>query len=367
MEKQHEDDGAPLAQKRKPEPMESPEHDHKKSKLESAPSEEEKKMPKDFAGKLEKFKRENVAFFESLKHENSVLLVKNSPQHAFGNYSNYYGLRYLKRWEDSRVHLIKSEWVKGKKCLDIGCNEGIFTILLAIKHEPAIVVGCDIDYTLVTKAIANLRSLEKNRNMLDDIRKQLRPEAMETIVAAKSRELLQRLEKLPKSFTMSLSLPKELAIKGAQPTGSTMEEGKGERTDQPLADRLIFRQENYIADMETAEKYDAIFCLSTAKWIHLNYGDVGIQTLFYKVYNSLSVGGVFVFEPQPWKSYKKKKHLSPQLKEGFKKIRIMPNQFEEFLTDTIGFKLVEKLFPSAPVRKGYNRPIFVLRKEKPSD
>ena len=46
-------------------------------------------------------------------------------------------------------------------------------------------------------------------------------------------------------------------------------------------------------------------CLSVTKWIHLNFGDLGIKRLFKKVYNSLRVGGYFVLEPQDWKSYKK--------------------------------------------------------------
>lgn len=46
--------------------------------------------------------------------------------------------------------------------------------------------------------------------------------------------------------------------------------------------------------------FDTIMCLSTTKWIHLNFGDIGIKRLFYKVHKSLRKGGYFIIEPQEW-------------------------------------------------------------------
>ena len=52
-----------------------------------------------------------------------------------------------------------------------------------------------------------------------------------------------------------------------------------------LYGKICFRTENYLANMkEITEKYDTIICLSTTKWIHLNYGDFGIKALFLKVF-----------------------------------------------------------------------------------
>ena len=372
MEKKQADGPEPaLTQKRKPaEIKESPESSHKRSKLESdAPKKQENEAEvlkgNTFDEKYSEFLKSNQSFFEALKHENSVLLVKNSPQYSFGNYSNYYGLRYLKRWEDDRVKLIKPEWVKDRKCLDIGCNEGVFTILLAVQHSPKVIVGCDIDYTLINKAIAHIRSLEKNKALLEEIQKPV--VSTTSPISEKRKELVQRLEKMPKSFTLGLTLPKELMMEKdivavAESKASEEVKGGNGSSSKDVLDRLIFRQENYIAEMTSMEKYDTIFCLSTAKWIHLHYGDTGIKALFFKVYKSLSEGGIFVLEPQPWKSYKKKKHLAPELKEQYKKIKFLPNQFEEYLVDVIGFKVINKLLPEATTKKGYNRPIFVLQK-----
>lgn len=76
--------------------------------------------------------------------------------------------------------------------------------------------------------------------------------------------------------------------------------------------------------------------LSVTKWVHLNWGDDGLITLFSKIwrllqpvtilwlnqvpiicfsYVQLTVGfafqgGIFVMEPQPWKSYENNRRVS---------------------------------------------------------
>ena len=54
-----------------------------------------------------------------------------------------------------------------------------------------------------------------------------------------------------------------------------------------LYGRVNFRTENYIEQSEPStvkqEQFDMILCLSTIKWVHLNFGDVGLKTLFLKV------------------------------------------------------------------------------------
>lgn len=79
-------------------------------------------------------------------------------------------------------------------------------------------------------------------------------------------------------------------------------------TEQLLA-RLRFRSENFVEDVCATtvkkESFDVVLCLSTIKWVHFTFGDVGVKALFLKVHEQLVSGGLFVFEPQPWKSYKK--------------------------------------------------------------
>ena len=44
----------------------------------------------------------------------------------------------------------------------------------------------------------------------------------------------------------------------------------------------------------------------------MNWMDAGVKALFLKAYQQLSEGGIFIFEPQPWKSYKTTKSKTHQ-------------------------------------------------------
>ena len=115
-------------------------------------------------------------------------------------------------------------------------------------------------------------------------------------------------------------------------------------TKNYLYDRLCFRSENYIANLDTSyEKFDTILCLGTVKWIHLNFGDSGVKALFHKVYEQLESGGIFIMEQQPWKGYKKKKNLSPDLQKTYVDIKLRPNNFSLYLTQSVGFEFMKKL------------------------
>jgi 7SK snRNA methylphosphate capping enzyme len=49
---------------------------------------------------------------------------------------------------------------------------------------------------------------------------------------------------------------------------------------------------------------DIALALSVTKWIHINGGDAGLLRYFSAVHAALVPGGLFVLEPQPWRSYK---------------------------------------------------------------
>eukprot|EP00850_Spirogloea_muscicola_P005273 SM000024S07735 [mRNA] locus=s24:99009:102562:+ [translate_table: standard] len=77
-------------------------------------------------------------------------------KYKYGNYFFYYGYRVGGEL-DPRVDFLRSEWVTGKACLDIGCNVGSLTIAIAERLEAASMLGIDIDHSLVSKARSNLR------------------------------------------------------------------------------------------------------------------------------------------------------------------------------------------------------------------
>lgn len=90
---------------------------------------------------------------------------------------------------------------------------------------------------------------------------------------------------------------------------------------------LIIFQGNYVLEsdmmlsIETC-KFDVILCLSITKWIHLNWGDAGLKRAFKRMYTQLRPGGILVVEPQPWKSYSRRKSLTVSIIIKFYKLNI---------------------------------------------
>ena len=128
---------------------------------------------------------------------------------------------------------------------------------------------------------------------------------------------------------------------------------------------IKFLCDNYVLDDDellsfAQPEFDTILCLSTTKWIHLNFGDSGIKRAFKRMFAQLKSGGVLILEPQGLASYSKKaRKISTVTKEHFKNMKLMPNQFVEFLTSEVGFSGGEVIAVPEHSALGFRRPIHV--------
>ncbi|EDV29556.1 uncharacterized protein TRIADDRAFT_19869 [Trichoplax adhaerens] len=248
---------------------------------------------------LKKIRQDKVELVET------TLKEKNSKQKLFiyGNYNRYYGYRNQST-HDGRLDSWNHQWFQGKDCLDIGCNDGHLTIEIAKKFNPNTIVGIDIDASLITRARSNITRINSTKN-----------------------------HQFPISFGIC--------------HGPIVDTCNDDSTLYPR--NILFKQENYIKEsMESINEekplYDVILCLSLTKWIHLNWGDEGVKKLFKRIFMNLRHDGILILEPQSIESYKKKKRLSATFRKNFDEIKLMPDQFNDYLlSEEIGFSSCQTL------------------------
>lgn len=253
----------------------------------------------------------------------------------FGNYRHYYGYRIAgDTKQDPRFKVFKKEWFEDKDCLDIGCNQGLITIEIAKHFCCRSIVGIDIDSSLVDSAYWNLKRICKAESTSNSS-----SNTSESDFSDRASESVEHI--VPSSSNNEKLVP-----------------------SKNLVDRVSFRKENIVEILpRDAKKYDTILCLSVTKWIHLNWGDDGLITLFANIWKLLRSGGVLVLEPQPWKSYQKNRLVSEDACVNYKNILFYPRFFQEILLDKIGFRTVENITDSIPgTVTGFDRPIFLFRK-----
>eukprot|EP00794_Sanderia_malayensis_P015219 gene15219-16793_t len=254
-------------------------------------------------------------------------------KYRYGNYNRYYGYRNANMFEDDRVQSFQKDWFEGKTCLDIGCNVGHLTLHIAKHFNPKSLLGVDIDETLIRAARNNIRNYLPTKN----------PQA-----PAQS--------EFPISFVLCHG-----------PLAAPMLPGsEGKSFGFPY--NVAFKTENYVdcqwSDLdEIKPEYDLILCLSITKWVHLNWGDDGLKKMFKKMFRSLKSDGKLVLEPQPWKSYSKKKNLTQSIREAFDSIKFKPDQFINYLlSPEVGFAKSQLLGVPKHKAQGFQRPIYVLTK-----
>jgi len=252
----------------------------------------------------------------------------------YGNYHRYYGYR-APRQNDPRVDAMDPTWFKDGAVLDIGCNAGNVTLRIAAHFDPSHALGIDIDPRLIHNA----------------------RKAMDRMVQSKLR---RQQDSSPAASEEHTKIQEN--IKDEDLSSNKQEKGYVARFPQ----NIQFKTTNFVSEecsITGENQYDVILCLSVSKWIHLNWGDAGLMTLFTKTFQLLRPGGRFIFEPQPWDSYKKKKTVSETTKANFVAINIRPKDFSRVLLEEVGFEQVTELDLDREQRGSFSqRPVFVFTK-----
>ncbi|CAI6337304.1 unnamed protein product [Periconia digitata] len=208
---------------------------------------------------------------------------------------------------DTRLALIDSLGLsfEGKRCLDLGCNDGTVSTQLAFDFGARHVVGVDIDPHLVIKA-EELLALRRSR---------LRPQP------SASHDCESRIDYFPMSAVLRYghnpSPPAPSLSAWACPTFIA-------------ADWLIS------TEPVLAGPYDIILALNVIKWIHLEHLDDGLVAFFRKCQASLAPGGCLVIQLQTWESYEKavRPNAAPHFAGNLKKLQYRPDtSFAKLLQD----------------------------------
>ncbi|XP_065206762.1 7SK snRNA methylphosphate capping enzyme-like [Planococcus citri] len=272
---------------------------------------------------------------------------KTKPNFEFGNYNQYYGYRNINECVDPRIAAFhrRKELFENKDVLDIGCNIGHVTYIIARDLNPKSVLGIDIDNSLINIARKNRRHYCNNLSSTSTCVPNSVPESENSQKSSENGNVLMKKE----TDSPTPALSNESTIRCLQ-----------------FPDNISFIHGNYVLDHDNLldleePQYDVILCLSVTKWIQLNWGDDGLKRVFKRVYSQLRPGGVFILEAQPWESYRKKK-LSAKLKSNCRDITFYPRMFKDYLLSEIGFLRNEILEIPNHNSKGFQRPIGLYYK-----
>ncbi|GIY84828.1 7SK snRNA methylphosphate capping enzyme, partial [Caerostris darwini] len=263
-----------------------------------------------FGKRNKKFYNKNKSFSQQKWSKKANMKEKNKKKDEayrfrYGNYHQYYGYRNQGQM-DSRMSCMKQEWFSGKDVLDVGCNAGHFTLAIAKYFTPSSIIGIDIDHTLIKMAMKNVRHYITPTNDFEE-------------------------EDFPVSFAVCHGpIAQMMDAKGRYPAGN-------------FPFNVQFVQANFVlpsdelVDMQD-QHFDTVLCLSLTKWVHLNWGDIGIKRMFRRIFNLLRPGGNLILEAQLFKSYNKRKNITEEMYQHYNQIELLPEMFNDYLLKDVGFE-----------------------------
>jgi len=279
----------------------------------------------------------------------------------YGNYRNYYSIRReagqdaqhqdprlkaILAWLVSDEAKVSDKGTSFKRVLDVGCNSGHFTLLLcnALRNEFETVIGVDVDRELILLAGSNARRMGISTSREEE------EEASSAAALFKPRVLGSgrvgrgkggvprqrlRLEDPPRP---KVALP--LVVRFLQ-SDWVFNDDLNRQREETGPENTTRMQWNDMAEVDREDKmgYQLILALSVTKWIHIHHFDSGIRHLFARIATCLSPSGVFILEPQAYKSYKEAiKITAPhsRARKNFHALQIMPDDFAWILTCELG-------------------------------
>lgn len=282
----------------------------------------------------------------SVNEEKKKKKQKMAERYRYGNFNNYHMKKEFKIYnqqqstipsfdfsDDPRVSFFCPDWFFDKSILDLGCNAGRFAITLARRCQPKKVIGIDLDQHLIGAARKNIRHFADKEAKLSS--------------------------KFPASF------PANFGPISAPSTSS----------GSKFPDNIWFFCQNYVLNSDEElekvnEEFEIIFALSLTKWIHLNFGDVGIRRFFHRAFRQLKTGGRFVLETAPYKDYikhcnKKGSDKPPEdVLNNLSKIKFHPEEYTEYLLNNVGFNHHEELNTPQSKHLGISGRLQVFYKGK---
>ncbi|XP_061618973.1 7SK snRNA methylphosphate capping enzyme-like [Phyllopteryx taeniolatus] len=290
---------------------------------------------------------------------------KDKHRYQYGNYCRYYGYHgfYGNGWEgrigpaeDARLRLLQADWFRDKKALDVGCGAGHLTLTVARTFNPAHILGVEMDGRLVRAARQNIRHF-LSHDLVEEERK--RRSASPSLEGAKNEEEKQEELKEDKAVRL-LAFPLSLRV------------SRGPLAAPPLLPAMLppscrfphnisFIQGDYVSEQEAwpgRGQYDVVMCLGVTKWVQLQAGDEGVARLFRRAYQSLSPGGFFILEPQPWRRYGRSKKASATTYHHYRSLQVRPEHFTSYLMDNVGFSSYRLL-----THAGEKQPIYLFHKK----
>uniref|UniRef100_A0A3Q0RDW5 RNA methyltransferase n=1 Tax=Amphilophus citrinellus TaxID=61819 RepID=A0A3Q0RDW5_AMPCI len=214
------------------------------------------------------------------------------------------------------------------------------TLAVARRFNPTHILGVELDKQLVQAAKQNIRHFLSHELVVEERGKRGEmaappPPPPQQEVKEEQAEVMEEFQKALSLLSFPLSFRVSRGPLAAPPLLLPQSSSSSR-----FPNNVTFIQGDYVAEREAwpgRGQYDVIMCLNVTKWVQLQSGDAGVVRLFKRAYQSLSPGGLFILEPQPWSSYSHSKRASKTTFSHHRSLRLRPEQFTSYLTDSVGF------------------------------